>query len=358
MSAVRRPLHVVVPEGFDDPARPSGGNHYDLRLSSALSDLGWSVAVRPVAGTWPFGGDGGCRALAATLGSLPDGALVLVDGLVGSGLPEPMVPAARRLRLVVLLHMPVGLASVPGSGSRECAVLSAAAAVVTTSEWSRQWLLAAYALDPRRVHVAHPGVAPGPAGVPGAGTGSGGGLLCVGAVCFAKGHDVLVAALARLADLPWRCVCVGSLTRAPTEVATVRRRMETAGVADRVVLAGPRAGPALEASYAAADLLVHASRAETYGMVVTEALARGLPVVATDVGGVAEALGVLPDGRRPGRLVAAEDPDALATALRGWLTDGELRRDLRAVVAERRAGLTGWDLTARRVAAVLDGVAA
>ncbi len=348
-------VHVVVPEGVDDPARPSGGNSYDLRLCGALADLGWSVRLRQVAGAWPSGGEGGCRALAETLRSLPDGALVLVDGLVASCLPELLVPAARRLRLVVLLHMPVGIASAVDSGERERAVLSAAAAVVATSDWSRRWLLTAYDLDPRKVHVSHPGAG---AAEPADGTRSGTNLLCVGAVSCAKGHDLLVSALTSVADLPWHCVCVGSLTRAPDEVAAVRRRVEEAGLVDRVVLAGPRTGPALDASYAAADLLVHASRAETYGMVVTEALARGLPVLAAGVGGVPEALGVLPDGRRPGVLVPPQDAGALAAALREWLTDGGMRENLRAAVLERRASLTGWDSTADRVAAVLTGVAA
>ena len=88
---------------------------------------------------------------------------------------------------------------------------------------------------------------------------------------------------------------------------------------------GPRTGADLDRSYAAADLMVLASRAETYGMVVTEALARGVPVVATDVGGVTEALGHGADGIRPGLLVAPDDPAALGAALRAWLGDAELR---------------------------------
>jgi len=70
---------------------------------------------------------------------------------------------------------------------------------------------------------------------------------------------------------------------------------------------------------------VLASRTETYGMVVVEALARGLPVIASDVGGLTEALGQAADGIRPGLLVPPGDPAQLGAALRAWLSDAELR---------------------------------
>jgi glycosyltransferase involved in cell wall biosynthesis len=349
-------VHLVVPEGVEDPSRPSGGNTYDRRLRLGLTAAGWSVRAEPVAGEWPLAGEAGRRRLGRVLAAVPDGSVVLVDGLVGSAVPEVLVPAARRLRLVVLLHMPVGCdGGHQRTVDRERAALSAAAAVVTTSTWTRTWLLAAYGLEPGRVHVAHPGV---DAADPATGTPGGGNLLCVGAVLPGKGHDLLVEALAATADLTWRCSCVGTLTRAPELVAALRRRIHQAGLEERVELTGPRTGRALHATYAEADVLVLASRAETYGMVVTEALARGLPVLATDVGGVPEALGRTPDGRVPGVLVPPDDAAALAGALRRWLSDPALRDGLRDAARSRRAGLTGWSRTADRVARVLAEVAA
>jgi glycosyltransferase involved in cell wall biosynthesis len=351
-----RTVHVVLPEGFDDPMRPSGGNTYDRQLCHGLTAAGWSVRTMPVTGAWPGVDEAARRALGETLSALPDGAVVLVDGLVASSVPELLVPAARRLRLVVLMHMPLGQrASDDGSYEREYAVLSAVAAVVTTSRWSRRWLLDAYALDPGRVQVAEPGV---DAAEPATGSPGGANLLCVASVTWAKGHDVLLAALTRVADLHWRCRCIGALTRAPDFVAELSRCAEAAGLADRLVVTGPRTGGELEASYAAADALVLASRAESYGMVVTEALARGLPVLASDVGGVSEALGRAPDGTRPGLLVPAGDVDTLAASLRRWLSDADLRRSLREAARQRRAGLTGWPETTDRVSRVLVGVAA
>ena len=116
---------------------------------------------------------------------------------------------------------------------------------------------------------------------------------------------------------------------------------------------GPRTGADLDRTYAAADVVVLASRAETYGMVVTEALARGLPVVAADVGGLTAALGYGADGTRPGLLVPPDNPAALGAALRAWLRDAELRGRLRRAARERRESLSGWSSTASVLAGVL-----
>ena len=350
-----RTLHVVVPDGVEDPTRPSGGNTYDRRLCDHLAADGWSVTVRAVAGEWPRAGEEARRALAQVFESIADDSLVLVDGLVASGVPEVMVPASGRLRLVLLMHTPFGHPDVPsGAVEHEREVARAVAAVVTTSEWTRRWIVGSYDLDPARVHVAQPGV---DAADPAVRSDSGRRLLCVGAVTAGKGHDLLLEALTSIADLDWRCVCVGALTKAPEFVDDLFHDIKAAGLDDRIELTGPRTGRELEAAYAAADLLVLASRGETYGMVVAEALARGLPVVAPRGGGIPEALGQAPDGRTPGLLVPPEDAAALAAALTRWLTDPSLRGELRQAADQRRTGLRGWSETADRVAGVLAGVA-
>ena len=354
MSATGGPppaLHVVVPEGIDDPARPSGGNVYDRRLLDGLRTRGWRVREHAVPGAWP-GADQRDRAgMAEVLGSVPDGSLLLVDGLVAADAPEVLVPAAARLRLVVLLHMP---APGPGVADRERAVLAAAAAVVATSDSTRGLLVGRDRLDPGTVHVAEPGVDPAPLA---AGTTTGGALLSVAAVTPGKGHDVLLDGLADLRDLAWRCLCVGSLTRDPGWAARTLRQSRMAGLDDRVDFPGARSGAQLATSYAGADVLVLATRSESYGMVAAEALARGTPVIGSDVGGLPATVGRTPEGRVPGLLVPPADASALADALRSWLEDPGLRRDLRAAARERRRSLSGWADTTDRVHAVLAGLA-
>ena len=349
-------VHLVVPEGIDDPARPSGGNTYDRHLRSGLRRLGWTVHEHAVPGAWPRPDAASLVALAGVAERIPDGAVVLLDGLVASTAPEAVVGHAHRLRLVGLVHMPLGDRPAGHEAddvrARERAVLSAATAVVTTSAWARRRLIELYALPADRVHVAQPGVDIADLAT---GTAAGEALLCVAAVTFDKGHDVLIDALATISEVTWDCVCVGSLDRDPTFVKDLRRRIGDRELGDRVHLAGPRAGPALHRSYAAADLMVLASRAETYGMVVTEALARGVPVIASDVGGVTEALGYGPDGISPGLLVPPDDPPALGAALGAWLGNADLRSRWRRAARDRRTSLSGWSATASLVAGVLAG---
>ncbi|HET6998742.1 MAG TPA: glycosyltransferase family 4 protein [Solirubrobacterales bacterium] len=346
-----RDVYFVVPDGIDDPARPSGGNTYDRHLCRELGAHGWSTHERAVAGFWGRPDAASFAALEETLRQIPDDAVVLLDGLIASTAPEVLVPQASRLRLVVLVHMPLGhRAPDDAARRRERAVLAAATATVTTSAWTGRRLVELHDLPAHRVFVAEPGVE---AGAPAGGTGPGEALLCVGAVTFEKGHDILLEALESISALSWHCTCVGSLDRDPAFVEGLRRRSLVRGPGERVSFTGPRTGADLDRSYASADLLVAASRAETYGLVVTEALARGLPVIAAEVGGVAEALGEDAAGTRPGLLVAPEDPVALGGALSAWLGDAELRARLRRAARERRESLPRWSTTASAVARVL-----
>ena len=351
-------VHVVVPDGIDDPGRPSGGNVYDRRLIDCLASAGWVVDVHPVAGSWPEAGPAPRERLSLVLAGMAEETVVLVDGLIASAVPEVLVPESRRLRVVVLVHLPLGGRDDPEATTLEGLVLSAAEAVVTTSGWTRDRVLELYALPPQRVHVASPGAARSAAV---RGTPQGRQLLCVAALTRDKGHDVLLAALGKVSDLEWSLVCVGSRDVDQAYARELAAFAGELGIGGRVCFVGPRTGAQLAASYTAADVVVLPTRIESYGMVLTEALARGIPVIASAVGGVPEALGTTsqeegPDLRVPGLLVPAGDAGALADALRRWLEVPELRLTLRKNALERRASLTGWDVTADRVARVLTGV--
>jgi len=412
-------VHVVLPGDVDDPRSPSGGNTYGRRVARELDALGWTVAKHRVAGSWPRPSAADKAGLVRLLASVPDGEVVLLDGLVACGVPEAVVPQAGRVRLVVIVHLPLAAeAGLPADvaaelDARERATLQAVDAVVVTSAAAARQLASpvfvgesgsatsrpaaspvfvtepgsatprqpdspAFVAEagsattrqpappvfvtesggatPRQVDgtppvfVAEPGTDPAPRAT---GTDGASALVCVAAVTPVKGHDVLVDALARLADLPWTCVCAGPLDRAPGHVDEVRRRIERAGLTDRVHLVGPLDPAARDAAYAAADLAVAPSRTETYGMAVAEALARGLPLVATTGGALPDTVGHAPDGTRPGLLVPPDDVAALAAALRRWFDEPALRAQLRAAATARAATLPTWTATAEAVAAAL-----
>ncbi len=345
-------LTVILPNDIDDVTAPSGGNVYDRRLCNGLADEGVGVQEIAVRGNWPRPDIEARKVLALKLAALPTGSAVLLDGLVACGVPEVVVPAAQRLSIAVLVHLPLGdETGLPPSladelDKQERETLRAVDAVVATSEWAARRLIKHHDLAPHRVHVVPPGVDSAELA---SGSMDGTNLVCIANVTPRKGQGVLAEALESLPDLPWTCECVGAIRRETRYVERLRRHT----LGDRFTLTGPRTGEALEATYAAADLLVLPSRAETYGMVVTEALARGIPVLATAVDALPDTLGQAPDGTVPGMLVPGDDAGELAVALRRWLTEPDLRDRLRASARLRREMLTGWDETARGVAAVL-----
>nr|WP_200862772.1 glycosyltransferase family 4 protein [Amycolatopsis orientalis] len=329
----------AVPGDVDDRSVPSGGNTYDRRVAEHLR-----VRLRPVDGAWPDPDEAAKDRLDRLLAEAPDGTKVLLDGLVACGVPDVLAPHADRLGLAVLVHLP--LADETGLDPRRAAdldirerkTLHLARQVIVTSP------AAARAVEQRHglatVHIAPPGTDPAPRA---AGTDGVSQLICVAAVTPRKGQDVLLAALSEVDGL--RVDLVGSRTRNPAYANGLRH--------PRARFTGPLSGEALEAAYDRADLLVLPSHAETYGMVVTEALARGIPVLASDVGGVPDALGHAPDGSRPGLLVPPGDEAALAAALRGWRDDADLRERLRAAAWARARTLEDWAVAGARLSGIL-----
>ncbi|WP_448809717.1 glycosyltransferase family 4 protein [Agromyces bauzanensis] len=338
-------VHFLVPDAIDDDARVSGGNVYDRRLAGALRARGEDVRMVAVA-------EGRVTDVEHALSALPHDALVLIDGLIAVTASEVLVASATRLRIVVLAHMVAsatpGMHADARTAEREREALVAAQRVITTSEWTRSELIARAVAAPGRIAVARPGTDDVPAAP---GSASGRHLLCVGAVARHKGQDVLVQALAGLTDLSdWTCAIVGSLDTDPQFALRMSAAVRSAELTQRVTLEGVLAGRRRDGAYAAADLVVAPSRVESYGMVVAEALARGIPVVAARVGGIPEAIGASGGGI----LVAPDDPAALRDVLRQWLADPGWRATLKAEALRSRTAVRTWDEPAAIVAGVLD----
>lgn len=145
-------------------------------------------------------------------------------------------------------------------------------------------------------------------------------LLAVGNLVAEKGHELVLAALARLPDAHLAVVGAGPLARA------LRERAAALGVAARVRWLAPMPQETLACYYAAADLTVLASTREGMPNALLESLACGTPVVATAVGGAPEIV----TAPVAGRLVRERTPEALAAACRELLASPPAPAEVRA----------------------------
>jgi glycosyltransferase involved in cell wall biosynthesis len=208
-------------------------------------------------------------------------------------------------------------------------------AVVAISEEVRRVLVAG-GVRPERLRVIPSGVEP-PAGLPGSAgrdaarrrfvADDDAVIVVVAALERRKGHDVLLEALRRLVErgVRFRCLLCGD----GSERASLERQAAELGLGGRVVFLGEQRQVA--DVLAAADLFVLPSRYEGLGVAILEAMAMALPVVATRVGGIPEAV---EDGRT-GWLVPAEDDTALADAMAKLIAAPEHARDLGRCGRER-----------------------
>jgi glycosyltransferase involved in cell wall biosynthesis len=317
------------------------------------------VRLVTVAGSWPEGSDDDRGRLGAALQSEQ---LSIVDGIVASGSPETVLAAVGAGHVVVvLLHLPIAdEAGLPAAvrrryGVLESAALSSASGIICPSYWSAGHVSRRYGLT--KVGVAVPGVWPAPR-APGSAADGAPRLLALAQLTTTKDQLTLVRALTRVRDLPWTAHLVGSVTADPVYTALVRAELEATGLVERVRVTGPVSGEALGWQWRQADLLLLTSRMETFGLVVTEALARGIPAVVAAGTGAVEALGSGrpgPGAPLPGRAVPPGNPAALAATLREWLTEPAVRRAWRDAAWSSRTRLPRWEHTARQVLDFLAG---
>ncbi|WP_214467748.1 glycosyltransferase family 4 protein [Microbacterium flavescens] len=344
MTGAQLVVWFVVPEGIDDPSRVSGGNVFDRRVGSELRRLGWDVRTVEV--------DPAASSAADPFAAVPDGGLVLLDGLVAIGAPEAVEAAARRVSLVTLVHMVAD--AFPDADPRtvegEGRALPHAQRVIATSAWVRDELVQRCLSSPERIVVATPGA---DAAATAEGTSTGGSLLCVGVVAPHKGQDTLIEALAGLASDPsWSCTIAGSVSSDRGFAERLETDAARAGLSERITWTGVLSPDDLDAAYARADVLVAPSRTESYGIAVGDALRRGIPVIATRVGG-------LPEAARPedaAILVPPDDPKALGFALRRWIEDPGLRSRLSAAARRAAPHRASWRDTARTIDQTLAGL--
>jgi glycosyltransferase involved in cell wall biosynthesis len=339
-----------------DLATLSGGYGYDRRIIAELKALGWKVDVLSLGHGFPRPSPEQRAIALSQLEALPEGMPVVVDGLALGALPEEAKTIARRASLVALVHHPLALEtglSPTDAGElfeSERRALAVARAVIATSPSTGQRLREDYDVAPARMTVAPPGT---DRGAPAKGSTEGPlRLLSVGAVVPRKGFDVLVAALAAIAELPWRLTIAGDLTRDRATAAKLAGDIVQHKLTGRVDLLGALSPHGLAALYSSADMFVLASHFEGYGMAYAEAMAHGLPVIGTTGGATVDTV-----PPRAGLLVEPGNVKALTGALRTLIENEKERRWFASGALAASANLPTWQSTARIVAAALEGLA-
>ena len=333
----------------------SGGYVYDRRIVEGLRARGHDVRIVELPGRHPLPDAAALDAARAALAAA-DGATLVIDGL---GLPAfaPLAPQLAERGAVGLIHHPTALETGFSEQDRqalkalECEAMPALARLITVSADTAERLVAEFGCDPTRIGIVEPGTDEAPRS-----QGSGSGtcaILSVGTLVPRKGHDVLLRALARLTDLDWSLTIVGSAERDPVHAHGLKALVEELGLGGRVTFAGEMDDAALAAFYARADIFALATHWEGYGMVIAEALARGLPIAIT-AGGAAAALApkeasvVSPPG----------DSNSLGRAMRRVIFDRALRAQMAEAAWQAGQRLPRWSDRAAAFEAELMKVAA
>jgi glycosyltransferase involved in cell wall biosynthesis len=334
-------------------ASRTGGSIYDRRIADGLCARGWTVSVIELE---PFVHPLAPRldSAPAQFAAIPDGSVVLVDGLAFGTMPEIVEQESRRLRFVPIIHM--ALSTTPGLTRGESAWLSNlerralkyAHHVVVTGARTRT-IVAVMTDRVDSVTRIPPGVdavvfpaEPRAETTPLR-------LLCVANLTWGKGYDILLRALAASPVSEWTLTCVGSAEREPASAQRIRTMAAELGLDSRITWAG-ELGEAVTAEFERADLFVLPTRGETYGMAIAEAISHGLPVVSTRTG---EILSIVGEG---GLVAEPGDAGAFASVMWDALGSATVRDRLASGARLAASRLPTWTAAADAMDGVLNEV--
>lgn len=310
----------------------SGGNKYNAKLAEHLTALGADIETVVVDGDWPVGSPADRQRFAE---ALDGGTTVIADGLVAGGAPDEIAGAVGKGTSVwILSHM-----ALADHHDLEAKALAAATGIICPSAHAADELETKHGTQD--IVIATPGADkadPAKGSQPRH-------IVAVAALLPNKSQTLLVEALSQITDLPWTVALIGSEDADPMYAAEVRAAVEHYGLHNRISVTGELTGNAFDEEWHKADLSVLLSRSESFGMVVTESLAHGVPVIVRQGTGAVEALG----DTGAGAALDLSDPHNLTMTLRNWLTDPALQQRWRGAAISARDSLQSWDATAATV---------
>lgn len=328
----------------------TGGYRYDREVLALLPEFGVNVYHLALPGSFPTPTDDDLALTRQLLGQLHPETPILFDGLAYSALPPDLL-ADLRSPVVALVHHPLayetGLLAEQKAHfmTSERVALSHAQAVVVSSPLTARVLTEDFQVPPGKLTIAEPGTEPA---LRATGAGSPFTMLAVGSIIPRKGYLGLIDALAALSNPDWHLIIAGSPEHDPAEANRLREAVLASGKRGQITIAGKVSNRELTELYARADLFVMPSLYEGYGMVLAEALARGLAIVCTTGGAAAD---TAPDAAAI--KVPPGDAAALGAALDAVMRDKGQRMSLSEAAWRAGQSLPRWPTTARKIADVL-----
>jgi glycosyltransferase involved in cell wall biosynthesis len=326
----------------------SGGYAYDRRIIEGLEYHGWQVQLISLGDGYPFIDPTQREYARSRLLNLAQGVPMVIDGLALGALPDLAPVIANRHPLIALIHHPLafefGLSDpeIKYLKQSETQALKHVLGVIANSPATACDLNQYYGIHSEIVHVVLPGtdrtrrLEPrvqrdiddfNPVN-----------LLSVGSIIPRKGFHDLIPALVPLIDLPWTLSIAGETSRNIKAYERLTSNIKDFHLEGRIKVLGVVTNEELENLYAKADIFVLASLFEGYGMAYAEAIAHGLPIIATSGGAIPN---TVPQGA--GLLVAPGDIPALTIALKTLILDQPYRARLSSGALDASRLQPSWE---------------
>jgi glycosyltransferase involved in cell wall biosynthesis len=322
----------------------SGASFYHRNLLSAWNDMGGTSEIVALAGPPAHN----------FADQFDESASIIIEGAAFE-FAIAAIPALQARGAVALIHHPTALE--PGTPephrralkALEMSVLPGFRKVIAASAPIADRLTTEFGVIASRLHVLTPGTdhqlrRPIDGTAPFAAPCT---ILSLGTLAYRKGHDILINALATLSDLNWHLIIAGE-ARDADYAASLTTLTEQLGLTDRIERQGALRGLALDAVWARADMFALATRFEGFGMVIAEAMARGLPVAITD-GGAAGSL--VASGA--GVVAPVGDVAQLAKAMRRLIFSPALRAEMGGIAWAHARTMPEWPTQAAALKTIM-----
>jgi len=337
---------------------PTGGYAYDRRMIEGLEGHGWHVQIISLGEGYPFPSRIQEEHARSLLLNLTKGVPMVIDGLALGALPSLATEIVKRHPLIALIHHPLAFefglsdSEIKLLIQSETLALQQVDRIIANSPATARDLIGHYDIHPEIIDVILPGTDRIHHAEPRsqkftehAGLVN---LLSVGSIIPRKGFHYLIAALEPLVDLQWNLTIAGDSSRNIAAYEGLMTDIKYFHLESRVQVLGAVSNKELENLYTNADVFVLASLFEGYGMVYAEAMAYGLPIIATTGGAIPDTV-----PQEAGLLVPPADVPALTIALKTLIQDPLYRAQLSRGALQTANSQPTWEYAVEQFRAVL-----